>query len=97
MAVGDVYNISPASVADTAYMTMQPASTSEVVLHNVLVPAGKAWSLHIYDGTDDILVGSFVSSLFNVQLHCTNGVYYRARNDSGGSIIMASDGIYTHA
>jgi len=97
VAAGDVYNIAPASVANAAYMTMQPAGTVEAVIHNILVPEGTAWSLHAYDGTDDILIGRYVTSLFNMQLHTTNGSYYRALNDSGAAAIMSVDGIVTHA
>lgn len=95
MAAGDVYNIAPASVNNAAYMTMQPGASVEVVIHNVLVPEGTAWSLHAYDGTDDILIGRYTTSLFNMQLHATNGSYYRALNDSGAAAIMSCDGMTT--
>ena len=97
MAVGDVYVVAPATVTDTSYMTLQPASTAEVVIHNVFAPEGKAFTIHVYDGTDDILVSSHISSALNLQLHATNGSYVRVQNNSGGSIIMAADGMYTHA
>lgn len=95
MAAGDAYQVAPASVADTAYMTLQPSAGVEVVIHNIYAPEGKAFSVHVYDGTDDILVCNCVTSLYNLQLHSTNGSYIRVQNNSGGAIIMSADGMTT--
>ena len=95
MAAGDVYQVAPASVADTAFMTAQPSAGVEVVIHNVYAPEGSAYSIHVYDGTDDILVGNFITSALNLQLHATNTNYVRVRNDSGAAAIMSLDGFTT--
>jgi hypothetical protein len=65
------------------------------VIHNIYAPEGTVYSVHYYDGTDDILVGNYNTSLFNLQLHATNGTYVRVRNDSGASAILAADGMTT--
>lgn len=95
MAVGDVYVLAPASVADTAYMTLQPAGSTEVVIHNIYTVEGSKYSIHVYDGTDDILVATLYSSAFNLQLHATNASYVRVQNQSGAAMIMGADGMTT--
>lgn len=95
MAAGDAYMVEPQTVTDTSFLAFQPSAGVEVVVHNVSVPEGKTFEVHYYDGTDDILVGTFTTSLWNLQLHCTNANYYRVKNVSGGSIIMGADGMTT--
>jgi hypothetical protein len=95
MAAGDAYQLAPATVTDTSYMTLQPSAGVEVVIHNIYAPDGSAFSIHIYDGTDDINIGSFVTSALNLQLHATNSSYVRVQNNSGASIIMSADGMTT--
>lgn len=95
MAVGDVYVKAPESVADTAYLTFQPAAGVEIVLHNV--GYGGAMELYLYDGTDELLMDSDATagSRMGVFLHCTNSVYYRIKNVSGGAVLMGADGMTT--
>lgn len=95
MAAGDAYIVSPVTVTDTSFLDLQPASTVEVVVHNVSVPDGTTFELYHYDGADSILVGTFTTSLWNLQLHCTNSVYYRVKNVSGASRIYSADGMTT--
>jgi hypothetical protein len=95
MAAGDAYIVSPATVTDTNHMDLQPSAGVEVVVHNINIPAGTVAELYHYDGTDTILVMSFNTSLQNMQLHCTNSVYYRVKNVSGASRIYGADGMTT--
>lgn len=95
MAAGDAYIKEPATVTDTSFMDLQPSAGVEVVVHNINIPAGTAAELYQYDGTDSILVLSTTTSLQNMQLHCTNSVYYRVKNVSGASRIYGADGMTT--
>jgi hypothetical protein len=95
MAAGDAYIVSPATVTSTNHMDLQPGAGVEVVVHNINIPAGTAAELYQYDGADTILIMSMTTSLQNMQLHCTNGVYYRVKNVSGASQIYGADGMTT--
>ena len=95
MAARDAYVIAPTSVANTAFLAFQPAAGTEIVLHNVYVPSGQAVELYWSDGTNDILIDSGTESYNAFQFHCTNTVYVRVKNVSGGSIRLGGDGMYT--
>jgi len=95
MAAGDAYIVSPVTVTDTSFLELQPGASVEVVIHNITIPEGTAAELYHYDGTDTILVMSFNSALFNLQLHATNGTWYRVKNVSGASRIYGADGMTT--
>jgi hypothetical protein len=43
MAAGDAYIKAPASVANGAYMDLQPGSSVEVVIHDIYVGTGVAY------------------------------------------------------
>ena len=95
MAAGDAYIVSPVTVTDTSFLELQPGAGVEVVIHNITIPEGTAAELYHYDGTDTILVTAFTSALFNLQLHATNGTWYRVKNVSGASRIYGADGMTT--
>lgn len=95
MAAGDAYIVAPASISDAAFMDLQPGSGVEVVVHNIYVPEGTAVEVYYYDGTDTIKHWSGVTSLYNLQFHCTNAVYIRVKNVSGSAAILAADGMTT--
>lgn len=95
MAAGDAYIVTPTSTADAAFLALQPGSGVEVVVHNINVVAGTAHELYHYNGTDSILVMSFNTSLMNLQLHCTNSVYYRVKNVSGATRFISAEGMTT--
>ena len=95
MAAGDAYIVSPVTETYTSFQDLQPGAGFEVVVHNISIPEGTAAELYQFDGTDTILVSSFNSSLWNMQLHCTNSVYYRVKNVSGASRIYGADGMTT--
>jgi len=96
MAVGDTLWFGPSSVANNAFLDLQPSGTVEVSVNNI-AHAGSC-ELYAYDGTNDAgpasLVGTGVET--NLALHCTNAKRYRVKNVSGGSIIISAEGITTH-
>lgn len=95
MAAGDVYVKAPESVADTAFLDLQPGAGVEIVVHNFGY-AG-AMELYLYDGTDSLKMDedATAGSRMGVFLHCTNSVYYRIKNVSGGAVLMGADGMTT--
>lgn len=95
MAAGDAYIKLPATVTDTNHMDLTAGSGAEIVVHNIYIPEGTLVELYYYDGTDTIKHLTTVTSLYNVQFHCTNTEYIRVKNVSGASAIMAADGMFT--
>jgi hypothetical protein len=95
MAAGDAYRVGPTSVADTAYLTIQPGSGVEAVVHNIDVPVGTAVEVYRYDGTNSILLDSGSESYSDFHWHVTNTHYLRVKNVSGGAAYLAADGMVT--
>lgn len=95
MAVGDVV-ANTASVANGAYMDIQPGEGVEWVIHNLYWADGDI-ELYKYDGSNTIKYHSDTNfgALLNVFLHCTNGDYLRIKNVSGDALICGYDGIIT--
>lgn len=95
MARGDVYAVPPTNVSDQAFIAFQPIAPAEIVLHNIYVPNGAGVELYWSDGTNDILIDSGTESYNDWKFHCTNTVYVRLKNVSGGDIRIGGDGMYT--
>jgi hypothetical protein len=96
MAVGDVAQFGPTSTANGSFLDLQPSAGVEVVIHNL--GYGNAMELWLHSGSADVMVGSDATAggLLNCQLHCTNTVYYRIKNVSGGAAsVLTADGITT--
>ena len=97
MAADDRYLIAPASVANTAYMTIQPGTGVEAIIKNIFCAA--AAEIHLYDGANDILLDTSALSGQNVWLNLsidvTNTVYLRVKNVSGSAQIMSAGGVQT--
>lgn len=93
MAVNDVISDCQ-SVANTAYLSIQPASGVEWVIHNI--DFGGAVEISRYDGTDEIIfrTESAIGEYACVR-HVTNGQYLRVKNVSGGTIKIGYDGVQT--
>lgn len=96
MAAGDVY-VNIASVANNAYLTIQPAGSAEAVIHNIYY-AG-AVEFYRYDGTNNLKFDSDTATATFAReglfLHVTNGSYARVKNVSGSTMLMGFDGVYT--
>ena len=94
MAVGDVTS-ALSSVANNAYLDIQPAAGVEWVVHN-LYHKGSA-ELYISDGSNEIKVmaDTSESGWLGYYLHCNNTLYYRIKNISGGAIYLGYDGVIT--
>ncbi len=97
MAAGDVFQEGPTSIADAAFLDIQPTASVEWVIHNAYVPEDKDVEFYYYDGTNLILFDSAVvgGTRFNHNWHATNTKYVRIKNVSGGAIFLAADGIVT--
>ena len=98
MAVGDTYLLH-SSISAGAYLDLQPAGSTEIVIHNIYVPSAAPVTVERYDGTNSLiwtgtLTGPFV--LTNLQHHCTNSDRLRVKNTHGSTAYrLAADGIYT--
>jgi hypothetical protein len=97
MAAGDAYIKAPASVANGAYMDLQPGSSVEVVIHDIYVGTGVAYEVYYSDGSNNILYLSMPAGggAVNLQAHCSNTNYVRVKNTSGSSAYMAASGMTT--
>lgn len=95
MAAGDIYQAGPTSVANAGFFAIQPSAGTTVVVHNIYY-AG-AVELYYFDGTNSILFDSDATAggRLNLRHHCSNTKYVRAKNVSGGSILIAADGLFT--
>lgn len=88
--------VQTASVAINGFLDLQPASTTEIVVHNVYSPEGAAYELYWYDGTNSIKFDHDAAvGRANVQYHCTNTKYVRVKNVSAATANLGADGMYT--
>lgn len=93
MAVGDAVT-AVTSVASGAYLTIQPGSGVEWVIHNLSVPLGTSAELYKYDGSNEILIDSNLSGGWSGEFfHLTNSIYYRVKNTSVSTAYLGYDGI----
>lgn len=95
MAAGDIYQAGPTSVANAGFLALQPATSTEIVVHNIYY--GGAVELYYYDGTNSILFDSDSSGggRLNLTHHCSFTKYVRVKNVSGGAVYVAGDGMFT--
>lgn len=97
MAVLDTYLLH-SSVATTAYLDLQPAGSTEIVVHNLYIPSGATVTIERYDGTNSLLFTGTLTgplTLTNLQWHCTNADRIRVRNTHASTQRLAADGVYT--
>ncbi len=96
MAAGDVYNIGPTSIANNAFLDIQPGAAVEVTISSIY--CGGAWELYRYDGTNSIgpfASGTTADGLTNLRFRVTNSVRIRVKNVSGGTLYYGADGLVT--
>jgi hypothetical protein len=95
MAVGDtVSDISSVNGGD--YLALQPAGTAEWIIQNIYF-AG-AIEIHQYDGANDITFDSDAAAgrRGRESFRCTNAIYIRVKNSTGGAFLIGYDGVITH-
>jgi hypothetical protein len=78
------------SVANNAYMTIQPDAGYEFIIHDIDT-AGVACTLYRTDGTNDVAI-DVTGSWTNLNLGATNTRYIRVKNTSGGTVYMGYGG-----
>jgi hypothetical protein len=91
---GDVFT-DIQSIADDAYLDIQPAADHEAVVHNIYY--ADDIEVYRYDGTNSILIASRTDNgcLAMFAFHVTNTDRIRVKNVSGGTQLIGYDGIYT--
>lgn len=97
MAAGDAYQVTPTSVANNAFLDLQPGAGVEIVVHNVYVDEGKNVEFYWYNGTDSAKFDTDAAdgTRYGMQWHCTNTIRVRVKNISGGAIFIGADGMTT--
>ena len=95
MAAGDKFVIKSASLANNAFLEVRPGSGVEVVIHNVLVPAGVTIGVTAYDGTNEVQWHNGSAPLFSHSIGLTNADYMRVQNLSGGAVTVVVQGVVT--
>lgn len=93
MAVGDTIVVTPASIANGAFMTIQPGASVEGVV--LSIECGAAAEIYRYvDGTNDIPLDSAPGAnawVFGVgKLPLTNAFYLKVKNTSGAAQYMGA-------
>lgn len=93
MAVGDTV-VDNASVATGAYMTIQPGSGVEWIIHNITWPT-IAVEVSTYDGTNECIFHADTArgGLLQADFHLTNGDYMRVKNVGATTQIFHYDGV----
>jgi hypothetical protein len=92
MAVGENV-LAHSSVSNGNYLSIQPGAGVEWQLLDLYF--GGAWELYRTDGTNAIKIdeGITTGSLQQRKMIASNGIYFRIKNVSGGSVYMGYDGI----
>lgn len=93
MAINDVVSDTQ-SIADTAYLTIQPGVGVEWSIHNI--DFAGAVQISKYDGTDEVVFRiETAAGEYACVRHVTNGQYLRVKNVSGGTLVIGYDGVQT--
>jgi hypothetical protein len=97
MSKFDVVTAAPASVADTAFLTIQPGSGIEWRIENIYADYGEAIELYRCNSTTNIKIDETSEGGFGggYKWYLTNSNYLKVKNVSGGAINMSYDGIIT--
>lgn len=95
MAAGDKFIVKTASLGNGSFLTVQPGAGVEVVIHNVLVPAGAAIAVTAYDGLNEVFWHDGPGPLLFHNVGLTNGDYMRVQNKSGAAINVVVQGVET--
>jgi len=83
------------SVAAGAYLTIQPPTNEEWVIHNIYHEG--SIQVELYDGTNSLVFieesGRGVLAYFD--FHVTNGIYLRVKNTESSAKLVGYDGVVT--
>ena len=93
MAVNDTQSIAPTSIANGAFLTIQPASAEMWDVFNIY--AGGACELYWYDGTNSLKFSAskdFDNFHYPSGLQLTNTKYLQVKNVSGVTANFAYSG-----
>ena len=91
------------SIANDAYMTIQPASGAEAVVTYITVNGGGKVKISHYDGTNEAIIRDLSSTggdpmpFAGEGFPVTNTDYLRVQNKNGAALIMGYAGYYTKA
>lgn len=95
MAAGDKFIVTSASLSNNAFLTVRPSVGVEVVIHNILVPAGSVIGVTSYDGTNEVEWHNGSGPLLSHNIGITNSDYMRVQNLSGSAITVVVQGVET--
>lgn len=95
MAAGDKFIVKNAALSASSFLTVRPSSGIEVVIHNILVPAGTAIGVTAYDGVNEVEWHNGSGPLLSHNIGITNSDYMRVQNKSGGTITVFVEGVVT--
>jgi hypothetical protein len=93
MAVGDAVLLH-SSVANDAYLTIQPASGDEYIINSIW--AAGAIEIYMTDGTNNVLVENTAVEPYSFngcKWIASNTYYLKVKNVSGGSIYIGCSGL----
>ena len=95
-AVGDMFD-AMTSIANGAYIDIQPAASHEVVIHNIYWVTGSDVEVYRYDGANEVKMQPTNNDglIAFYAFHCNNTRRIRVKNISGAPMYIAYDGIYT--
>lgn len=95
MAAGDKFITKSTSLSDQSFLTVRPSAGVEVVIHNILVPAGATIGVTAYDGTNEVEWHDGSGPLLSHNIGITNDDYMRVQNKSGVTITVFVEGVVT--
>lgn len=92
MAIGDTVS-ALTSVADDAYLDVQPGVGAEWIIHNIFCPNDADIELYVSDGTNSVLIDTNTGGYMNTRFHPKNAIYLKIRNVSGVAAYLGYDGV----
>lgn len=93
MAVGDK-KVGIITIPNASYGAIQPPTTEEWTIHNIILPYGTYANLYVSNGTTRIQIDTGNSWLGYV-FHLTNTHYLEIYNSTGSTLNVAYQGVQT--
>lgn len=87
-----------ASTGTGSTLSLQPAAGINWLMRNIVTEAEATLKYYKASGGAVITIAEMTqpTALKDIQLHCTNGIYYTVTNDNAGTKNIAYDGIVTN-